>query len=182
MTTDEELDELFSFNDDPEFLDACERGRAEFRQAVIEFIEAWTRSVAIIPDAIPASEDDAARRKELYQFGPWLVVFGHGAHSEARARQIADQCHARGVDLNLVPVEEVAEFDLSYYVALIVVLPSKPPKGGAVLPTGKIVQIIKAYRARRPDGLDSLLDGSRRWFQVGVVQVSAPMRPTNTRA
>ncbi len=99
------------------------------------------------------------------------MVFGHGTRSEARAHQIADQCNTRGVDLDLVPVDEVVGFDLSYYVALIVVLPSTPPEGGAASSMGKIVEIIRTYRARRPDGLASLLDGTRRWFQVGVVQV-----------
>jgi len=114
---------------------------------------------------------DAARGKELYQSGPLLVVFGHGTHSEARAHQVADQCRARGVHFDLVPVDEVAGLDLSYYVALIVILPSTSLQGRPATSTDKIVEVIKTYRARRPEGLVSLLDGSRRWFQVGVVQV-----------
>ena len=116
-------------------------------------------------------EGDVARGEELYQSGPWLVIFGHGTHSEARAHQLEDQCHVRGVHPVLVPVDEVVGDDLSYYMALIVVLPPTSPEGPPASSMGKIVEIIKTYRARRPDGLTSLLDGSRRWFQVGVVQV-----------
>jgi hypothetical protein len=61
--------------------------------------------------------------------------------------------------------------ELAYYVALIVVLPSTLPTGQLAASLQRIVDIIKAYRARRSDGLASLLNGSRRWFQVGVVQV-----------
>lgn len=119
----------------------------------------------------PAGEGDAARGKELYQSGPWLVPYGHGTRAEARALQVEDQCHTDGVHAVLVPIDEVAGVDLSYYVALIVILPSMPLQGRLATSTGKIVQVIKTYRARRPEGLVSLLDGSRRWFQVGVVQV-----------
>ncbi len=135
----------------------------------------WSRQASRLgcmtgPAATPAGEV-AAQGKELYQSGPWLVTFGHGTRAEARALQVEDQCHARDVHPVLVPVDEVAGDDLSYYTALIAFLPSTPSEGRPAPSTGKIVEIIKTYRARRPDGLTSLLDGSRRWFQAGVVQV-----------
>lgn len=123
------------------------------------------------PAATPAGEDDAPRGRELYQTGPWLVIFGHGTRSEVCAQQVVERCHLRGVHLDVAPVDEAARLDLSYYTALIVVLPSTPFHDRPASSMDGIVEIIKAYRARRPVGLSSLLDGSRRWFQVGVVQV-----------
>lgn len=125
------------------------------------------------PAAPPAGEGDTTdpRGREFYQTGPWLVVYGHGTHAEARARQAAGRCHARGVHFELVAVDEVAGRDLSYYMALIVFLPSVPSDELPTSSIDKIVDIIKTYRARRPYNLTSLLDGSRQWFKVGVVQV-----------
>lgn len=71
------------------------------------------------------------------------------------------------------PIDEIRQIRLVFYLALIVVLPSvlmtDPAVVAVVLPPFK--RLLLDYRARRPDGLRSLRDGSCEWFAVGVLQV-----------
>jgi len=116
--------------------------------------------------------DDAPHGKGLYETGPWLVTFGHGVESEVLAREVTRQCQAQRVHADLVAVDEVDDsVELAHYMALIVVLPSMLPAERPATSLHRFVEIIKTYRARRPDGLATLLNGSRKWFQAGVVQV-----------
>jgi hypothetical protein len=72
----------------------------------------------------------------------------------------------------LVTVDEVDDrIDLAYYMALIVILPATLLPGRPAISLRQFVEIIRVYRARRPDGLASLLNASRQWFEVGVVQM-----------
>lgn len=107
-----------------------------------------------------------------YKSGPWLIVYGHGLVSEARARDIAGQCAERGVDYEISTIDEIApkKDRLRSFHGLIVVLPfvDGPQRVSAVR---RVVEFVKAYRATRNEGLTPLLDGSRRWFEVGVVQL-----------
>lgn len=131
-----------------------------------------------------AGDHDTPLGRDSYQTGPWLVVHGRGTSSAACADQIVGHCEARGVHYDLLTIDEVAGVDLSYYTALIVVLPSDittDKRAGQSL--SKFIEIIKIYRARRPDGLSTLLDGTKRWFHAGVVQlVSAGAVPDGLKS
>jgi hypothetical protein len=76
------------------------------------------------------------------------------------------------VSADLVTVDEVDDrIDLAYYMALIVILPATLLPERAANSLRRFVEIIKVYRARRTNGLASLLNTSRQWFEVGVVQM-----------
>lgn len=120
--------------------------------------------------ADPPAGDQPPRGKDLYRTGPWLIIHGHGLQSETWARVIAEQCTAREVDYELATADDVRHHNLGIYVGLIVVLPStstgRTPKSLA-----QLVEAIRAYRARKRDGLSALVAHRRRWYEVGVVQV-----------
>lgn len=104
----------------------------------------------------------------LYRSGPWLVVYGSGPESEDAAIEVRKQCFACGVDIVLRPIDEVGQARLDRFSGLVVVLPSSlagPP------PLQPFARLIVDYRARRPEGLESILNGSHDWFDAGVVQV-----------
>lgn len=120
------------------------------------------------PAAPSVGADKERHGKELYETGPWLIVHGHGTESEELAEKIAEQCAARGVSYEPMTADEARSVELRHFFALLVVLPT-----AAGLPTSldDIAELVRTYRARRPDGLRSLLDGTRRWFEAGVVQL-----------
>lgn len=125
---------------------------------------------------------------QLYRSGPWLVVHGCGTDSEDAAIQVREQCFARGVDIVLRPIDEVGQVRLDRFTGLVVVLPSAEAvrqaaadiagarEEGSLLagppPTLRpFARLIVDYRARRPEGLESILNRSCGWFDAGVVQV-----------
>lgn len=65
-------------------------------------------------------------------------------------------------------MDEVHLYDLKLFNALVVVLPTA---GEGERSLDRFVEVIRAYRVRRPDGLNKLLGGTRKWYEVGVVQV-----------
>jgi hypothetical protein len=105
----------------------------------------------------------------LYWSGPWLVVYGGGLDSEDAGLQVRKQCVARGVEVVLCPIDEVGQARLDRFAGLVVALPSwlADPPGSL----GLFARLIVDYRARRPEGLESILSGSCEWFNAGVVQV-----------
>lgn len=116
---------------------------------------------------------------------PFLVVYGRGPRSEDVARGvIANRCAARGVYAEVLPIDEIGQATLVYYLALVVVLPT-------LLTTDMTTtlrpfkHLLNDYRARRPHGLRSFWEGSCEWFAIGVVQVCglrAIMQHPQTRA
>jgi len=120
------------------------------------------------PAAPPVGADEESSGKSRYKSGPWLLVFGHGLTSESRASAIALQCDERGVSCESVAVDEVYSIDLKLYLCLVVVLPTA---GESAQSLELFVEVINAYRSRRRAGLDLLLLGRQKWWQVGVVQV-----------
>jgi RNA polymerase sigma factor (sigma-70 family) len=105
----------------------------------------------------------------LHHSGPWLVVYGSGPDSEDAGLQVDRQCVARGVDVVLCPIDEVGQGRLDRFSGLVVVLPS--PLTGPPAALRPFVHLIMDYRARRPEGLESILSGRCEWFNAGVVQV-----------
>lgn len=106
----------------------------------------------------------------LYRSGPWLVIYGKGTDSENAALRIREQCIARGIDSALRPIDEIAQVRLDRFAGLVVVLPWQLD----VSPPAELqsfARLIMDYRARRPEGLDAILNGSCEWFDAGVVQV-----------
>lgn len=110
----------------------------------------------------------------LYRSGPWLVVHGSGPDSEDAAIQIREQCVTRGIDIVLHPIDALQRVHLDHFVGLVVVLPSQFADRATAL--GPFARLIVDYRARRPEGLESILNGSCEWFEAGVVQVSRATR------
>jgi hypothetical protein len=105
----------------------------------------------------------------LYRSGPWLVGYGRGPDSEDTAIQVREQCVARGIEVALHPIDEIQKAHLDHFAGLVVVLPSQlATPSSALLP---FTRLIVDYRARRPEGLESILNGSCEWFNAGVVQV-----------
>lgn len=85
------------------------------------------------------------------------------------AIQIREQCVTRGIDIVLHPIDEVQRVRLDHFVGLVVVLSSQFADRATAL--GPFARLIVDYRARRPEGLESILNGSCEWFDAGVVQV-----------
>jgi hypothetical protein len=99
------------------------------------------------------------------------VVYGRGLDSEDAGRQTHEQCVARGVYSELHAIDEIAQFrHLDHFAGLIVALPTQLDADplAALQP---FVRLIGDYRARRTEGLDSILNGSCAWLDAGVVQV-----------
>jgi hypothetical protein len=108
--------------------------------------------------------------RRLYQSGPWLVVYGSGPDSEDTAIQIREQCVVHeNVEVVLCPIDELQPVRLDHFPALIVVLPSQLAVPSAAL--RPFARLIVDYRARRPEGLESILNETCQWFDAGVVQV-----------
>lgn len=105
----------------------------------------------------------------LYRSGPWLVIYGSGPDSEDTATQVREQCLARGIDVVLCPIDEIRQVRLDRFVGLVVVLPSQLANLSAAL--RPFARLIGDYRARRPEGLESIINGSCEWFDAGVVQI-----------
>jgi hypothetical protein len=120
--------------------------------------------------------DDGASKAgaEFHRSGPWIIIYGHGPESEDRAAELAAQCRARGVDYEMSAIDEAEPYKdhLRWFNALLFVLPSVT---GSLRESDlrRIAEFVRAYRATRTEGLSPLLDGSRRWFEVGVIQVFA---------
>lgn len=107
----------------------------------------------------------------LYRNGPWLVVHGQGVHSEDIAHEVHGQCEQHGVDTTLRPTDETTNLDLARYPGLVVVTPSEWDRFGPKIILSASTKLVRAYRARRPDGLRALLDGRVAWYDAGVAQV-----------
>lgn len=120
----------------------------------------------------PSGDDTASGQAgwRLYQSGPWLVIYGRGPESEDAGRRAHDQCVARRIDSRLRPIDEIAQVRLDRFTGLIVVLPTQLD-AGQLASLQPFTSLIMDYRARRPEGLDSLLTGHCEWFDAGVLQV-----------
>jgi hypothetical protein len=105
----------------------------------------------------------------LHQSGPWLVVYGSGPDSEDTAVHIRKQCITRGIGVVVHPIDEIRHVRLDRFPGLVVVLPSELADPSAGL--RPFTRLIVDYRARRPEGLASIIDGSCEWFDAGVVHV-----------
>ena len=105
---------------------------------------------------------------QLHRSGPWLGAYGSGPDSEDAAIQARDQGLVRGIDIVLHPIDEVQQVHLVHFTGLVVVLPSQLADPLALRP---FARLIGDYRARRPEGLESIINGSCEWFAAGVVQV-----------
>jgi hypothetical protein len=112
---------------------------------------------------------DGPPASRLHRSGPWLVVYGSGPDSEDAALQVQKQCIDHEVDILLCPIDEVRQARLDHFTGLVLALPSQPVSSSAAL--GSFVRLVTDYRARRPEGLVSVLNGSSEWFDAGVVQV-----------
>jgi hypothetical protein len=67
------------------------------------------------------------------------------------------------------PIDEVRQVRHDRFPGLVVVLPSWLADPAPVL--RPFARLIMDYRARRPEGLASIIDGSCAWFDAGVVHV-----------
>lgn len=109
---------------------------------------------------------------ELYRTGPWVVVYGHGLESEDAATRVCEQCSRHNVDTECHAIDQVAAKvrSLANFLGLVVVLPSAcTPSLPAELKQS--ADLIISYRARRPEGLESLLNRDCRWYEAGVIHV-----------
>lgn len=109
---------------------------------------------------------------ELYRTGPWLVVYGHGPESEDAATRVCEQCSMHNVDTECHAIDQVAAKvgSLANFFGLVVVLPSaRTPSLPAELKQS--ADLIISYRARRPEGLKSLLNRHCKWYEAGVIHV-----------
>ena len=111
---------------------------------------------------------------ELYQSGPWLVVFGSGTRSEDVARMVHKECRARDVDVETLAIDELGSTRLVYYLSLIAILPTAPITTVEV-GLRPFERLIRDYRAQRPEGLRSARCGTTPWYAAGPVQVLGPM-------
>lgn len=148
-------------------------GKALMPQRVVEGDQ--RTSAVRVPDAEPAYA--------WHRSGPWVVVYGCGPDSEDVGHEVHKQCISRGVDSLLHPIDEINQVRLDRFTGLVVVLPSQLANPSSVL--RPFTRLIMDYRARRPEGLESILNGSCEWFEAGVVQVvgrPAIMRHPEMRA
>jgi hypothetical protein len=97
------------------------------------------------------------------------VVYGSGPDSEDAGLKVRKQCITRGVDLVFCPIDEVQQIRLDRFAGLVTVLSSA--LSGPPVALRPFARLIVDYRARRPEGLASILNGSCEWFNAGVVQV-----------
>jgi len=108
----------------------------------------------------------------LYRTGPWLVVYGHGPDSEDAATRVCEQCSMQNVDTECYAIDQVviSVRSLAYFLGLVIVLPSaRTPSLLAELKQS--ADLIMAYRARKREGLQPLLNGDCKWYEAGVIQV-----------
>jgi hypothetical protein len=105
----------------------------------------------------------------LHHSGPWLVVYGSGPESEDTAVHVRKQCLMRGIGVVVHPIDEIRQVHYDRFPGLVVVLPSRLADPALVL--RPFARLIIDYRARRPEGLASIIDGSCAWFDAGVVHV-----------
>jgi hypothetical protein len=129
----------------------------------------WSHRTESIPRMTGPPAASAPPGWRLYRSGPWLVVYGSGPDSEDAGLQVRKQCIARGVDVVLCPIDEVTQTRLDRFTGLVAALPS--PLTGPPAALGSFARLIVDYRARRPEGLESILNGSCEWFDAGVVQL-----------
>lgn len=127
----------------------------------------WSHPKANIP-RMTGPPVDGPPGWRLYRSGPWLVVYGSGPDSEDAGLEVRKQCITRGVDLVFYPIDEVGQVRLDRFASLVVVLPSE--LSGPLAALQAFARLIVDYRARRPEGLASILNGSCEWFNAGVVQ------------
>jgi RNA polymerase sigma factor (sigma-70 family) len=102
--------------------------------------------------------------------GPWLVVYGRGLESEDVALHVRAQCVVRGIDSALRPIDETAQIRVGRFAGLVAVLPSELD-ADPLVELRPFKRLIQDYRAGRPEGIDSILNGSCEWFDAGVVQI-----------
>jgi hypothetical protein len=69
----------------------------------------------------------------------------------------------------LRPIDEIRQVRLDRFTGLVVVLPAQLADPSTAL--RPFARLIVDYRARRPEGLESIVNGSCEWFDAGVVQV-----------
>jgi hypothetical protein len=105
----------------------------------------------------------------LHHSGPWLVVYGSGPESEDTAVDLRKQCLSRGIGVVVHPIDEIRQVHPDRFPGLVVVLPSRLADPAPVL--RPFARLIVDYRARRPEGLATIIDGSCAWFDAGVVHV-----------
>ena len=117
----------------------------------------------------PPVESSGPPGWQLHQSGPWLVVYGSGPDSEDTAVHLRKQCITRGIGVVLHPIDEIRQIHLDRFPGLVVVLPSQLTDPSTAL--RPFARLIVDYRARRPEGLASIIEGSCEWFDAGVVHV-----------
>lgn len=105
----------------------------------------------------------------LHHSGPWLVVYGSGPDSEDTAVHLRKQCVTHGIGVVVHPIDEIRQVHHDRFPGLVVVLPSRLADPAPTL--RPFARLIIDYRARRPEGLASIIDGTCAWFDAGVVHV-----------
>jgi hypothetical protein len=110
---------------------------------------------------------------DLHGAGPWLIIYGTGAQSEDIASNIVERCTGRHVATRLRTIDDVSDLTLGSYTGLMLSLPSTLTTNAkdALRP---FVDLVIDYRARKRPGLDLILNGSCRWFDVGDVRIIGP--------
>lgn len=161
-------------------LDSDDEADTEVEQHLAELLDTYTRldldptAPALLDEAVDEADRELApprRADRLYRSSPWLVVYGSGLESEDAAAQVREQCTGRGVETVLQPIDEIQQVRrLDRFSGLVVVLPS-PQRPDLSAALGSFARLILDYRARRPEGLESILNDSCEWFNAGVVQV-----------
>jgi hypothetical protein len=110
---------------------------------------------------------------DLHGGGPWLIIYGTGAQSEDIANNVAERCTGRHVASRLRTIDDVSDLVLGTYTGLVLSLPSTLTTNvrDALKP---FIDLVVDYRARKRPGLDQILNGSCRWFDVGDVRIVGP--------
>jgi hypothetical protein len=105
--------------------------------------------------------------------GPWATIHGAGAECEDIASNIMERLASHRVAARLRPIDEIFDLNLVTYTGLALVLPSTVLTN-VVDVLKPFADLVVDYRARRRPGLELILNGSRKWFDVGDVRLIGP--------
>lgn len=89
------------------------------------------------------------------------------------ANAVLRQCERAGITVDVVPLDELDPQDASSYPGLLIALPTSLDDSWPQQ-CATITGLIEAYRARRRDGLDTLLHKRCSWHRAGVIQLIGP--------